>query len=1382
MGIYYYTRGEYFKYSGFKPPEFYVIMKSKWISLLCASLVHSFTPHMPRGWHQTTTLRSPSEIMASEQKETSSQVSLSTKVKTGSKKTTTKLKKVAKKSKNNRNVGKNKAPWEHAWVMDGERRKEIISLIEKMERSLLRSYDRTTKDWNKSKQFLEDGMEILVQWAQIGEGNRSEAFAKEMFSHCDDWMKNWLDYYDLQVKVRRRVLHAYYNQLQHHTWNPQTQKPKFQLTPAEVTKGQHILDEANQILQDMERFSREYVIKAREQNKNMLPLLDASDYESLIFGYNQVGGRAVPALDALQRFKNLFHSNAIERLAPSSSVYLAVSKAIFNYKDEQDWIDRIGKSQVEVIDSLCKEYVDSSRKFPKVLHPNIHLYNIALDGWSKVLPPISKDPASSSEVFENEMNEKINQVEEKVSLLWRMLNEDSLAPTSKTLSSLVYAFSKVGKVNDAFILAERWVNTLLENFDAKEKIDGRAFRMLITALARKNNDDSVDASKLRNAESIEKILDYLWLLDEKGYPDISPDIFLYTTAADAWANARCNQSSLRAQFLLDDLKSRYESHGTKRNLKPDIGIYNAVIKAISLQPGLVGAAEKAGAIVKELEANSSIQPDIQTYNGLLQSCLASSEDIYKAEQTLEEMIFRGKPAPNERSYSIIIHALLETPGGSSRAESILTSMEQKFLPRASLYEKVISSWCNEPGMATRALQLLLRFEDIFATNQSNESMRPSRSLYNNVIQALEDQGENVSAQAVKLRRDKMYGDAIIYQKLRSNNQVFAILQEINSKFNGLKNIPSGNKRNFNKVLVQIANSGKIWSGLRAEDILSYMLELSFKRKNKDSEPDIITFNTVVLAWANSGHTQAGEKASEVLKRLDTLHDMGLLNNVMANRITYNSIMNAYAKSSDVPNIGSIAETYFEKLRRTFEETGDTNFKPDIISYATLISAWARSKEVGAAKKAEAILLKMHADYTADSSNPKPNTVCFNEVLYGWARSTDGRASDRAEMVLKLMEDMNRAGNTDVIPDTRTYNIVLLALANNPDLDSPMRAMKFLNNMKRISGSKPDTVSYNTAISAFTKKGSVNAALKILEEVFVQKDIELNSKFFSSLIYSLSQTEAPDAPIVAERIVSDLLERQHSDVTTEICNALIQCWGRSEISDPHRRALRANEILTDMMEGKYSLCATPDVITFSSVIDIWAKSGDSEAPDRAEAVLRQMSGIAKPNVKTYTATIQAHARGQDRDKAKRAQEVLQRMKGDYKNGNLDAEPNIYVYNAVLNAAEFTVGNESELEVAFQVACETFDEVRSSETLKPDHVTYGTFMGVISQLMPKSNIRDDMVQLVFRRCCLDGQLSSMVLKKFKEAADTPQYLTLMGKGKYSESNLPKEWICNVRGARQ
>jgi pentatricopeptide repeat protein len=86
--------------------------------------------------------------------------------------------------------------------------------------------------------------------------------------------------------------------------------------------------------------------------------------------------------------------------------------------------------------------------------------------------------------------------------------------------------------------------------------------------------------------------------------------------------------------------------------------------------------------VKELEGNSDIRPNVNTYNALIQACLASSSDIMKAEQTLDRMLRTGRPFPNERTFAIIIHALVATFGGTARAEAILDRMEEYFLPRA----------------------------------------------------------------------------------------------------------------------------------------------------------------------------------------------------------------------------------------------------------------------------------------------------------------------------------------------------------------------------------------------------------------------------------------------------------------------------------------------------------------------------------------------------------------------------------------------------------------------------------------------------------------------------------------------------------------------------
>jgi hypothetical protein len=168
-------------------------------------------------------------------------------------------------------------------------------------------------------------------------------------------------------------------------------------------------------------------------------------------------------------------------------------------------------------------------------------------------------------------------------------------------------------------------------------------------------------------------------------------------------------------------------------------------------------------------------------------------------------------------------------------------------------------------------------------------------------------------------------------------------------------------------------------------------------------------------------------------------------------------------------------------------------------------------------------------------------------------------------------------------------------------------------------------------------------------------------------------------------------------------------------------------------------------------------------------------LLKPNVHTYTGIIQNYARSDLPSKATHAQAVLQRMKDDYANGNEGARPNIFSYNAVLNACEFSSGDNSEVEQAFKVACTTMDEIRSSDYLHIDHVTYGSFLGVLANLMPKSDMRTEMVELLFRKCQSDGMVGSVVLKKLKDAAPPSLYSKLLADVKQKE--LPREWTRNV-----
>ena len=97
---------------------------------------------------------------------------------------------------------------------------------------------------------------------------------------------------------------------------------------------------------------------------------------------------------------------------------------------------------------------------------------------------------------------------------------------------------------------------------------------------------------------------------------------------------------------------------------------------------------------------------------------------------------------------------------------------------------------------------------------------------------------------------------------------------------------------------------------------------------------------------------------------------------------------------------------------------------------------------------------------------------------------------------------------------------------------------------------------------------------------------------------------------------------------------------------------------------------PDIISYSSVIDCWAKSDGKVAASRAETILREMkkkfdSGHDDllPSALCYTSVINALAR---RGEASRAESLLQEMYNDYQYGNQSAKPDLMSCNAVLNA--------------------------------------------------------------------------------------------------------------------
>ncbi len=160
---------------------------------------------------------------------------------------------------------------------------------------------------------------------------------------------------------------------------------------------------------------------------------------------------------------------------------------------------------------------------------------------------------------------------------------------------------------------------------------------------------------------------------------------------------------------------------------------------------------------------------------------------------------------------------------------------------------------------------------------------------------------------------------------------------------------------------------------------------------------------------------------------------------------------------------------------------------------------------------------------------------------------------------------------------------------------------------------------------------------------------------------------------------------------------------------------------------------------------------------------------------------AWARSQKKGKAERCHNLFREMVKYYEAGNTQLRPNVVAYNAVMNACAFTnAADVREQNRAIEIAHLTLKELEASPYGNPDQVTYGTFLKVCANQMPDCSTRRQIVEVLFKKCCKDGQVGSLVLHQLKTMTSEELYQKLLGKSLDDDvklEDLPHEWWCNV-----
>ena len=393
--------------------------------------------------------------------------------------------------------------------------------------------------------------------------------------------------------------------------------------------------------------------------------------------------------------------------------------------------------------------------------------------------------------------------------------------------------------------------------------------------------------------------------------------------------------------------------------------------------------------------------------------------------------------------------------------------------------------------------------------------------------------------------------------------------------------------------------------------------------NPKVTPDSVIYTNVCHAWARSGLPEAPRKAKLVLN--DMIASIG----DPAVEAVF-EVLNALANSS-VPGDAEEAEsllTYIEALY----------WPLDAHCYGAVITAFAKA---GKGEHAESILRRLEGLFhDTGEERVKPTTVHFNSVIHGYCRQ--GNMS-RAVAILRDMQQVNM---NDVHPDTISFNTILSALANGNDPNAAQKADSLLQEMQQlyINGDKhvkPDVISFSSVITMLSKSNDIHAPQKA-EQILrrMQKEYERgntavkpNAYTFSAAINAWSKSGAPKAAHRAEVLLR---------------------W-MQELHDAGDKELK------------------PNTVVYSSVIAAWSKSRSPKACQKAEGLLREMqqkyeSGDdnVKPNTVAFTSVIHAFANSRQDNAAEKAEAILFEMQNLYEKGNKDVKPNTVSYNSVISA--------------------------------------------------------------------------------------------------------------------
>jgi len=700
----------------------------------------------------------------------------------------------------------------------------------------------------------------------------------------------------------------------------------------------------------------------------------------------------------------------------------------------------------------------------------------------------------------------------------------------------------------------------------------------------------------------------------------------YALLLDYLRNFRLSDDEIieKVQELLERA-SRQEDAGNK-SVEVNHHIYNAALNTLASRADSSPSAvlliqemiEKEGAPLDHISFSLAIKSILSSKSwaemGSIDGTTGSTTSIVERLLLAMDQL---KLKPSQKTMTPILDALSKR-GKVDQILLLIDWMEDMYQshgwsdirPNKIHFNTFISALAktNAVDSGIQAMKILEKMKHLHRSG-NNEEVQPDLVTCNAVLNAISKEGNPNDSKKSKSARDMCERAESLLQKMEEGGEGSHIVPDLvsyNSVLSAYMNDTSPDVATKVEELLHrmtqrdvapdllsyticintFARSKTSGSAQKAEDLLR-VLEKSYAEGNEDLKPDMRCYNSVIHAWARSSEDGALSQANKILKEMKLLRESGERPDLILDAISYTSIISALTRVSNKKDPESV-RLLDDMMSMVRNEVHESNVDSGV--YNALIHAQVHSGDIGAAEKAERLLLSMLT--SNDSLAVRPNTITFNTVIDAWSKSNEPKGAARAEKLLKTMQKLHEEGYPDVRPDTYSFASVLNAYANSNNPKSARKAEDILKHMQTLyeegnDNVKPNTICFSTVIKAYSRHQTKDAG---------ERGEDILKLMFE--VYSKGNSDA----------------KPNTIAFTSVCNA----WSKSG----ERQAIKKIE---DLMKWMTQLSEDglidvyPNEFTYNSLLTAVSRNKDPNKATKALDTLRFMQSDRRVKINSFTYT-------------------------------------------------------------------------------------------------------------------------------------------------------------------